>query len=360
MKKLTIEEMREIAKEHGGECLSEIYVNCNFKLQWKCSKGHEWIASPSNIKYVGQWCPICAIKKISARINPNVINEMQEIARKRGGECLSEIYIGGKKKLLWRCKNGHEWLAIPDNIKKGRWCSACSHRKQLTIEEMREIAKEHGGECLSDNYINNCTKLLWKCKNGHEWLAAPNGIKLGNWCPICSKHALLTIEEMREIAKERDGECLSNKYINNNTLLLWKCNKGHEWLAKPIKIKVGHWCPICHQSKGEKIINDYLKLNNIFFEREKKFKDCKGKRCVLPFDFYLPEYNILIEYDGKQHFEPVRFHSTLFEKVEKSFNDLKRNDKIKDDYCKTKGIILIRIPYTEKNIELFLKNLLHL
>jgi len=75
---------------------------------------------------------------------------------------------------------------------------------------------------------------------------------------------------------------------------------------------------------------------------------------MLPFDFYLLMHNILIEFDGKQHFEPISYGMSS-EKAEKSFLKLKQNDKIKNKYCLDNNINLIRIPYTEKNIENVLK-----
>ncbi len=58
--------------------------------------------------------------------------------------------------------------------------------KKLTIEEMRSIAEERGGKCLSNFYVNSQTKLLWECLKGHQWEATPNGIKSGTWCPYCA------------------------------------------------------------------------------------------------------------------------------------------------------------------------------
>ena len=81
-----------------------------------------------------------------------------------------------------------------------------------------------------------------------------------------------------------------------------------------------------------------------------------GKKQQLPFDFYLPEYNVLIEYDGKQHFEPVNFYGCPDESAIKNYNDLKINDKIKNDYCENHNITLIRISYKIKNINEYLKN----
>jgi hypothetical protein len=79
----------------------------------------------------------------------------------------------------------------------------------------------------------------------------------------------------------------------------------------------------------------------------------------LLFDFYLPEHNILIEYDGEQHFKPKSFYRCSIETAKKSFNELKRNDIIKNEYCKKNNITLIRIPYTIKNINKYLLNKLN-
>jgi hypothetical protein len=60
-------------------------------------------------------------------------------------------------------------------------------RKKLTIEEMRSIAEERGGKCLSDVYVSANKKLLWECAEGHKWEAVPNSIKIGTWCPHCAR-----------------------------------------------------------------------------------------------------------------------------------------------------------------------------
>ncbi len=122
--------------------------------------------------------------------------------------------------------------------------------RRLTIEQMQRIANEHGGKCLSDTYVNNRTKLRWRCAQGHEWEATPFNIKQGNWCPDCysltrSKSLRLGIEAMQRIANERGGKCLSDTYINAHTKLRWRCAEDHEWEATPSDIKQGSWCRVC-------------------------------------------------------------------------------------------------------------------
>lgn len=94
-------------------------------------------------------------------------------------------------------------------------------------------------------------------------------------------------------------------------------------------------------SVGERKIYNYLKRKGYNFETQKKFIDCKNIHS-LPFDFYLPEYNTLIEFDGQQHFKVSNF-STSAEVNKKKFEQLQKNDKIKTVYCENKNINLIRL-----------------
>lgn len=224
------------------------------------------------------------------------------------------------------------------------------------IETFNLIAKEHNGKCLSTEYINCRTKLKFQCQIGHVWESSPKNVKtLKSWCPICAGHIKLTLKEAKYVAKLKNGKCLSTKYINAKTKLLWECNKGHQWFAKYHSIDNGTWCPICNKSKGENFVAKFLIENKINFEEQKSFDDCIGKRKKLSFDFYLPNYNILIEYDGRQHFEVVNFYGCSIDKANKTFNEIIVNDKIKNNYCIQNNIPLIRISYKEKNIEEYLK-----
>jgi very-short-patch-repair endonuclease len=99
--------------------------------------------------------------------------------------------------------------------------------------------------------------------------------------------------------------------------------------------------PRCFVSKGERVISDYLKKNNITFIPQKRYKNCRYKH-PLPFDFYLPDNNILIEYDGKQHFIPDGRMVTV-----EDFQKHVQKDTIKLKYAIGNGITLLRISYLE-------------
>jgi len=192
------------------------------------------------------WCPYCAgtAKK--------TIKEMNKIAEKKSGKCLSEEYENVFSKLKWLCKEGHTWKATPDRIIHGSWCPYCSGNIKATIKEMQELAQRRGGICLSKEYVNDSTKLEWQCKENHIWKTAPSNIKQNHWCPYCAGVVKLTIQEMEEIAESRGGKCLSSNYINYSTNLTWQCDKEHEWDATPKKKKKGTWCPICARIKRKK------------------------------------------------------------------------------------------------------------
>jgi len=178
-------DLRKIAQEHGGKLISKIYLGTHSNHVWECSMGHEWKATPHNIKR-GRWCPKCATE-IRGNITRLDIEQMYELAKTRGGKCLSTNYINAGTKLKWQCANGHIWESTPNKIQQGRWCAKCSRRYPLDMMEMQKIATKKGGRCLSTKYINARTKLKWQCSQGHEWEAVPDSVKRGTWCPICAR-----------------------------------------------------------------------------------------------------------------------------------------------------------------------------
>lgn len=179
--KYTLDDMAKIAKNRGGQCLSSSYINCDTKLFWRCGNcKNEWIATPTSIINNQSWCSICSINK---RRSMSII-DLQNLAEKKNGLCLSKEYKRLDEKITWQCKKNHIWEAIPANIRKGQWCPYCSGNIK-TIEDMKIMASHNNGLCLSDKYEGVHVKLLWRCKKNHEWMATPNTIKRNIWCRKC-------------------------------------------------------------------------------------------------------------------------------------------------------------------------------
>jgi hypothetical protein len=182
-------ELHALAASRGGNVLSDYYMNGATKRRWRCAEGHEWEAIPSSIKR-GSWCPICGDKRAATK-RAHTIDHMKALAEAKGGICLSENYASVKSRLRWRCAEGHEWETQASVILAAHWCPKCagwrSGRKYaLTLEEIRKTAKERGGDCLSDSYLNAQQKLTWRCAKGHVWRTNANSIRGGTWCPICA------------------------------------------------------------------------------------------------------------------------------------------------------------------------------
>lgn len=150
-----------------------------------------------------------------------------------------------------------------------------------------------------------------------------------------------------------NGNVLLNPedYRNNHSKLKIQCACGNIYETTLSLFQRGvNTCfsCSCKESSGEKIIREFLENHKITFEQEKRFDDCRDKK-PLPFDFYLPEHNLIIEFDGQVHFIDIDGWS--------NHEITMAHDKIKNDYCKTHNIDLLRIPYWEgNNIEAILKD----
>ena len=128
------------------------------------------------------------------------IEKLKQLAKTRGGDCLSTIYLGRKAKLEWVCKEGHTWEAMPYSISMGTWCPVCANGQRIIkqrlssllspddwLEVLRRHARSKGGELLSSVYTNAKTRLRWRCKFNHEWCAMPSKVRQGTWCPYCAR-----------------------------------------------------------------------------------------------------------------------------------------------------------------------------
>jgi len=274
-----LEKMNLLAKQQKGRCLSTTYERRTIKLKWECRYGHQWEAPPGSITR-GSWCPTCAQERANSQ-RPT-LKDMHKLAATRGGKCLSTTYVNATTKLEWQCNQGHTWFALSGNIRAGEWCKTCSlkrrkqNRKELTLKTMQEWAAERGGRCLSNEYTNMKAELIWECKNGHVWITTPTHVRNGKWCPKCTpkdtKRQRITILDMQAIAKRNNGYCLSTEYIGLTRALEWQCNKGHKWFARPKEIRGGVWCPHCYKEN--------YKNNRYSIEMMQKWAATYGGFCL--------------------------------------------------------------------------------
>jgi hypothetical protein len=298
--------------------------------------------------------------KEKKKMNNNIkltIEEMQRIAKKRGGKCLSTKYINTKTPLKWQCSKGHRWFAAPGNVKQNEsWCGICAYKQlgdnqRLTIEYAQKMATRKKGKCLSKKYVGGQEKLCWQCSEGHEWKAPLVTINQGSWCPKCgyassSLKRMYTLVEIKKIARKKGGLCLSEEYAGILGKLLWECREGHRWKSTlSAVINANVWCPICHQteSKKESIIRQYFNtlFGTEFTKQHPVWLKIEGVGRPLELDGYNEELKLAFEYNGEQHYMTNSRFNSLGALVRQ-----RKYDEIKRRRCRKVGIKLLVIPYT--------------
>lgn len=272
-------------------------------------------------------------------------------------------YTGNNKRIDCKCTIcGYEWSPFASAIKSRHGCPNCKALKdRLSREEFKNRVRENNPnfEILGE-YQNQETKIRVKClRCNTELLVSPQGLMKGkDVCKSCYRKGLLIsneeykirlkennpyvayIEEYKGMDKKIDVECL----ICGN---IWKCT--------PARVLNGMGCPLCCLSKGEKEIAKILTKHNIIYIQQKEYKGLIGLGYgALSYDFYLPTYNLLIEYQGKQHEIPIDYFDG-----EVGFKTRQEHDRRKKEYAKEHNIQLLEIWYNE-NIEQKLKKTLNL
>lgn len=285
----------------------------------------------------------------------------------RDYELLSKEYINNSSKLQYICPRHRDKGIIEitfANFTKGKGCPYCANRVRKTQEEYEvELAQKKPTIRVIGKYVNLKTKIEHECLIcGYHWDVLPdNMLHARNGCPKCSNKLLVTQQGFIDKVKNVDDSIdVVGDYVNAVTKISFRCKRcGKIWDAKPNNILSGKGCPHCKMSKGELKISQILDDMNINYGTQFRFQDCRDEN-VLPFDFFLPDKNLCIEYDGIQHFEPCTFGGISKEQAEINLKEAKRRDTIKDEYCKSHNIGLLRIAYWDyKRIEEILSLHLH-
>jgi hypothetical protein len=180
-----IADARRAAQARGGRLLSARYRDTRQKLRFECAAGHRFRTTLSKVINDGHWCRQCTHERNRLGIKAAV-----EVATRRGGRCLSTQYLNHRQPLEWECARGHRWRAALANVRKekGTWCPLCNRPRRLTLEDMQRVARARGGKCLSKKFKNTTSHLWWECADGHQWRATPKNVRQhGTWCPDCAR-----------------------------------------------------------------------------------------------------------------------------------------------------------------------------
>lgn len=260
------------------------------------------------------------------------------------------------------CEKHTKKMVYKNSLLKGESQSCGCLRSELTQERCRvnRVGERFGNLTIREmlyGYKDGATYCLCDCDCGKEHICRLSNLVSGHTTSCgCNSHDK-TWEGRRtdlvgtKIDKLTIIEMLYG-HMNKQTCCKCVCDCGNESIVYVGNLLQGftHSCG-CeeHRSYGERLIKQILNENNIQFEYNYRFSDCRNI-LPLPFDFYLPDYNTCVEYDGIQHFQPIDFFGG-----EEAFNITRKNDSIKNKYCIEKNINLIRLPYTLSENEVIYK-----
>lgn len=267
------------------------------------------------------------------------------------------IKDGKKRRVRWhcRCNCGNEFDVIADNLKKRphMTCNECANKRRSENNRINVIGNKYGRLTIVEIIPNTKpTKVKCVCDCGNEHIGDQADIISGHTqscgCLQKERASESNTKDWTGIISDYDIEFLYRDIMNDKGQWLWKCKCGvckNEFTALPAKINNGHItsCGCAIQSAGERCVLSTLQELKASFVEQYTFSDCKYKQS-LRFDFAIFDDNqllYLIEYDGKQHFEPIEWFGGS-----KGFEETKIRDGIKNEFCQEYDIPLLRFPYT--------------
>jgi len=308
-----------------------------------------------------------------------LINTHPEIAAqwhptKNGGLPIEIVTSKNGRRIWWKCPTcSNDWQAeVKSRTYKGSGCPYCSGSKvcenNCLATTFPEIAKQwhptKNGTLTPKDVTHGSSqiKVWWRCDSNqyHEWQSTVNKRTSNRGCPFCSgqkcceSNCLSTLRP--ELANEwhpaNNGTSTPEEFVLGAARKVWwKCKKcSNDWKAA-IRDRAykDSGCPKCASSKGEKKIALILSKMNIEFKKEAKFESCRNIR-PLRFDFQIQ--NVLIEFNGNQHYEPVRRGKNMTcTEMDANLVKIQYNDKIKVEWAEKTNTPLLIIPYWENHLE---------
>ena len=283
------------------------------------------------------------------------------------------VYVNRRTKITVGCRN-HEpiyyWKTRAEQLFRGQGCFICGKKKAGLVRRtvfndfIAEAKKNHIDKYWKRYTVDKSTykhtgeKITVYCSEHNiSWEIVANAFKSGQGCRVCSFEKTasarrMPLDEIIKRAKKLHG----NKYEyskavqpdNQTEEIIVTCPKHGEFesiVGNHINPDIRSGCPVCNSSRGEKKLSIYFESKGIKYETQKTFEGLKSEG-KLKCDFYLPDYNVVIEYNGRQHYEPVRAFGGINE-FKKTIN----RDKIKEKYCNDNGIRYEVIKYDEDYLE---------
>lgn len=289
-------------------------------------------------------------------MNTSIFIDKSNIKHKNYYKYDKTIYVSNKTFVTITCPQHGDFYQTPNNHLSGYGCSLCAINRRSNKRKMSDFvdrSRSKFGDKFNYtdvNYINNSTNIKLTCVSHGEFLVLPSvHLSSNTGCSKCSSENTSKILKLdTEDLLLRFNKIHGNRYdyskveyqsCNKKVEII--CSKHGSFLQSSKQHLRGQGCPNCNISIGEFIISEYLKSRSIKYYTQHTFNDCKYKHR-LRFDFYLPDINTIIEFDGIQHFEPVGIFGG-----NKSLKSQIDRDVIKNKYCLDNSINLIRVKYDD-------------
>jgi Zn finger protein HypA/HybF involved in hydrogenase expression len=320
-----------------------VYINSRIKVKIICKEHDIFEQIPSN-HLNGNGCPKC---KLGGKLSTLYFIEKSNFIHNNKYDYSLVEYIKSKLKVKIICKEHGIFEQRPSNHIDGQGCPKCNFNfRSNTIEFIKKSELIHGNKYDYSlvNYINDRSKIDIICKEHGIFEQVVNYHLTGSGCPKCKlggKSSTKKFIESVSSIHDYKYDYRLVEYINSYTKVNIMCEHHGLFKQRPANHLKGEGCPKCRLSKGEVEIMRYLDNKSITYESQFIFNNCRDKR-ILPFDFYIPKYNLCIEFDGEQHYKPINYFGG-----QKSFENQIRRDYIKDTYCLDNKISLIRISYLD-------------
>ena len=303
----------------------------------------------------GNGCPKCKAKR-KGFTQQEFINKCKKVFGENTYSYDKVKYTTTKEKVIVTCPIHGDFSRLAGSLIQGIGCPECNLRVKMTTDEFVQGCKEiYGGNTYSYKktiFTRIDNKVTLTCPYHGDFTKTARAALKGHGCPMCnnktpSKPAL--IARFHKIhGSKYDYSKVSYRYLTEKVTII--CPEHGEFTKAIYSHLKGAGCPHCTTSHGEEKIINHLDKTNLKYQFQKMFSNCKNLR-KLRFDFYLPEKKLAIEYDGKQHFQPVMFGGINNETSELRFEKQRERDEIKNIYCQDNHIGLLRIPYSsEKEI----------
>lgn len=270
-------------------------------------------------------------------------------------------YKNSKEYVIITCHEHGDFEQIPNSHLSGYGCPQCAANYKLNTESFIIKSKEIHGNLFSYDkvdYKKSTCNVIIICKIHGEFKQKPVNHLSGYGCSKCGDNHQYNNDEFIEKAKIKHNNKYSydnTNYKNANTKIIITCPIHGNFTQKASEHLFGKGCSQCSNNSGSKkikIIDNFFENEDVIIEH--RFNDCKNIN-PLPFDRYILKYNLLIEYDGEQHFTPVMHWGGVDALIQTQLRD-----SIKNQYCIDNNINLLRIKYDEDiqyTIENFMKEL---